>query len=615
MTIPLGEYWRLLKRYLIPQRAAAVWMAVLLLASIGLQLVGPQAARAFIDAAQTGGSEQTLIQVALLFLTASLVHQITQVLAAYWSEKVAWTATNALRDDMLVHLVRLDLGFHKAHTPGELIERVDGDISTLAGFFSSFVVQLVGSALLLVGVLITIWMVSWQLGLVFVTFAALTLVLLGWVRRFATPYWQESRERSAALYGYLGELLTATEDIRSCGAVPYALRRFYEQLRHQVAIGWQAGFWGQSVWTAVIAAFAIGDVLAYGLGGTLYQTGTISLGMVYMIVAYVTMLARPIDAIRTQLQSLQQADASIVRVRGLLSTRSALTDGTETLPPGALSIAFDHVSFAYNDNNHDPHEMQDTIQLYPEPVEGPIFHPTTAHTERRAPPNRLVLDDLSFSLAPGRTLGLLGRTGSGKTTIARLLFRLYDAQEGAVRLGHIDVRQARLDALRARVGFVTQDVQLFEASLRDNLTFFNPGIPDERLYAVLHELGLNHWLQTLPGGLDSPVSGATLSAGEAQLIALARVFLQDPGLIILDEASSRLDPITGMLLEGALDRLLEGRTAVIIAHRLATIERADDILILEDGQVVEYGMREQLASDPHSQFSTLGRTRLKEVLE
>ncbi|MBN1581088.1 MAG: ABC transporter ATP-binding protein, partial [Anaerolineae bacterium] len=277
--------------------------------------------------------------------------------------------------------------------------------------------------------------------------------------------------------------------------------------------------------------------------------------MVYMIVAYVTMLARPIDAIRTQLQSLQQADASIVRVRGLISTRSALTDGTETLPPGALPVAFDHVSFAYNDNNHDPHEMQDTIQLYPEPVEGPIFHPTTAHTERRTPPNRLVLDDLSFSLAPGRTLGLLGRTGSGKTTIARLLFRLYDSQEGAVRLGHIDVRQVRLDALRTRVGFVTQDVQLFEASLRDNLTFFNPGIPDERLYAILHELGLNHWLHTLPGGLDSPVSSATLSAGEAQLIALARVFLQDAGLIILDEASSRLDPITGMLLEGALDRL------------------------------------------------------------
>ena len=585
-SIPLGEYWRLLKRYLVPQRAATAWMALLLLTSIGLQLVGPQATRAFIDAAQTDANERLLVDIALVFLAVSFAHQMTRVLAAYWSERVAWTATNALRDNVLAHLVRLDLGFHKAHTPGELIERVDGDISTLAGFFSSFVTQLVGSALLLVGVLITIWVVDWQLGLVFAAFSVLTLVLLGWVRRFATSHWKESRERSAALYGYLGELLTATEDIRSSGAVPYALRRFYEHLRHLMAIGWRAGFWGQSVWTTAIAAFAIGDVLVYGLGGALYQEGTISLGAIYMVVAYVAMLARPIDAIRTQLQSLQQADASIVRVRELLSTRSVLADGTGSLPPGALSVAFDRVSFAYSDRG----------------------------TQASEQPNTPVLHSLSFSLAQGRVLGLLGRTGSGKTTIARLLFRLYDAQAGKVQLSGVDVRQARLDALRARIGLVTQDVQLFEASLRDNLTFFDDRIPDERLHAVLNELELDRWLQDLPYGLDSPVSGATLSAGEAQLIALARVFLKDPGLIILDEASSRLDPITEKVLEGTLDRLLDGRTAVIIAHRLATIERADGILILDGGRIVEHGPRGQLAADPHSQFSQLVRTGLQEVL-
>jgi ATP-binding cassette subfamily B protein len=211
-------------------------------------------------------------------------------------------------------------------------------------------------------------------------------------------------------------------------------------------------------------------------------------------------------------------------------------------------------------------------------------------------------------------LGLLGRTGSGKTTIARLLYRLYDPQKGEVRLGGVNLRRARLDALRARVGYVPQDVQLLDGSLRDNLTFYDETIADERLHALLERLGLGGWLAGLPEGLDTHLSGSSLSAGEAQLVALARVFLKDPGLVVLDEASSRLDPATEALLEGALDRLLQGRTAVIIAHRLATVARADEILILEAGRIVEHGPRAQLALDTHSLYAGLLRTGLKEVL-
>ena len=582
MKIPLSEYWQLLRRYLKHQRCAVLLMVVLLLVSIGLQLVGPQVVRAFIDAARAGASERVLVRAALVFIAVSVVQQVMSVLATYWSERVAWTATNDLRADLAAHLLRFDLGFHKARTPGEFIERVDGDVNALAGFFSSFVVRLVGSMLLLIGVLVVVYLVDWRLGLAFTGFAVLTLALLTWVRRFAAPYWRQGRERSAALYGYLGEVLTATEDIRSCGAVKYAMLRFFEHLRNCMSIGWRAGFWGQSVWAVAIAAFAIGDGIAYGLGGGLYQIKAISLGTVYVIVAYVTMLAQPIDVIRTQLQDLQQADASIARVRELMATRSRLEDGTESVPPGALSVAFRAVRFGYEDGQQ----------------------------ETRA----TVLEDLSFEHEAGRVLGLLGRTGSGKTTVARLLFRLYDPQGGEVRLGGVNLRHARLEPLRARVGLVTQDVQLFEASLRDNITFFDPDISDGRLLAVLEALGLKPWLERLPNGLDTKISGSSLSAGEAPLLALARVFLKDPGLLILDEPSSRLDPATEALLERALDRLLESRTAVIIAHRLATVERADDILILEDGRMLEHGPRERLSADPNSRFAELRRTGLGEVL-
>ena len=231
-------------------------------------------------------------------------------------------------------------------------------------------------------------------------------------------------------------------------------------------------------------------------------------------------------------------------------------------------------------------------------------------------PEERVLQALDLTLAPGQVLGLLGRTGSGKTTLARLLLRLYDPTSGELRVGGYNPATLPLHAYRRRVGMVTQDVQLFQASVRDNVTFFNPAIPDERILAVLTDLGLTTWVSTLPHGLDTPLAagGAGLSAGQAQLLAFARIFLTDPGLVILDEASSRLDPATEQLLERAVDKLLHNRTAILIAHRLGTVQRADSILILEQGRIVEYGDRIALTANPTSRFAQLLRTGMEEVL-
>jgi ATP-binding cassette subfamily B protein len=268
----------------------------------------------------------------------------------------------------------------------------------------------------------------------------------------------------------------------------------------------------------------------------------------------------------------------IVRVRELLATEPRITDGPGAeLPAGPLSVALDRVDFAYDD--------------------GPVLRGVSCRVE------------------PGRVLGLLGRTGSGKTSIARLLFRLYDTDGGTVRVGGVDVRDLRVDDLRRRIGLVTQDVQLFDGTLRDNVRLFDPDVGDERLTEVFAALGLESWLAELPDGLDTALgaTGRGLSAGEAQLVALTRVFLSDPGLVVLDEASSRLDPHTEALLEDAIDRLLEGRTGIVIAHRLRTIERADEVVLLAGGQVVEAGDRATLAADPTSRFAGLVRAGLAEV--
>jgi ABC-type multidrug transport system fused ATPase/permease subunit len=230
--------------------------------------------------------------------------------------------------------------------------------------------------------------------------------------------------------------------------------------------------------------------------------------------------------------------------------------------------------------------------------------------------SEVVLDDVSFDIAPGRVVGLLGRTGSGKSTIARLATRLYEPQGGEVRVGDLATWDIDMAELRRKVAMVTQDVQLFRATIRDNLTFFDSTVSDATLLDVIHRLELDEWLASLPEGLDTMLQSGSggLSAGQAQLLAFTRVFLRNPGVVVLDEASSRLDPATEALIERAVDHLLEGRTAILIAHRLDTVARADDIIILDNGRVIESGERRSLQKNPKSRFSQLLAAGMEEAL-
>lgn len=581
------RYVSLLTGYLAPLRRRLLLLTVMVIGSAGLQLAGPQLLRMLIDAAGAGTDQSVLVRIALLFLGASVAQQGIVVAAAYVGASIGWTATNQLRSDVLRHCLQLDLGFHHTRTPGEMIERVDTDVSALANFFSLFTVRLVSSVLLLLGILILLFREDWRLGLAFTTFTFVAVGVLRRVLAVSAGRWQEARQRGAALWGGVGELLEGREDLRTCGAVEYALRRFFV-LSGALMRADRAAFMASSLlWIAPIGVFAVGQGIALALGGALLNAGALTLGTVFMVFTYAELLRRPIDQLNTQLQDLQRAAGCIARVDGLLETASAVPDGPGvTLPSGPLAVALDHVSFAYPSPNGQQQEQR--------------------------PP---VLRDISFRLEPGEVLGILGRTGSGKSTIARLLFRFYDATDGVIRLGGVDVRAAALADLRGRIGLVTQEVQLFHASLRDNLTLFDRSIPDAKIVAVLEELGLRLWLHALADGLDTWLAPqtASVSGGEAQLLAFARVFLDSPDLVVLDEPSSRLDPATERAIEGATGRLLAGRTAIIIAHRLSTIRRADRLLLLDDGCVREQGSYHALAADPCSQFSRLLRSGVRDL--
>ncbi len=569
----------LLRRYLLPQRGKALLMSLLVLAAVGLQVLVPQLLRRFIDGALAGDAAERLTALALLFLAAALVTQVLNALATYVAADVGWTATNTLRQDLTEHTLALDMSFHNSRTSGEMIERIDGDITSLSEFLSRFTVRVFGGVLLLVGILVVLWLENWLVGAALTAFVVVDIVVLQYTRRVGIPATRMEREASARLFGFIEERLQGIDDLRANGAGEYTMHRFGGVMRGFYHDTRRAAMLRSVVWLSSYGLFVIGMMVTGGVSIHQVGAGVMTVGMAYMVFQYMFMLQNPIEQITQQLQDLQRAAAGASRVGELFATGSALPPGGATaVPGGALGVRFEDVRFHYLDAEAD----------------------------------QLTLKNVSFELAPGERLGLLGRTGSGKTTLTRLLFRLYDPTEGRVSVGGVDLREADEARLKERVGLVTQDVQLFRGTLRDNLTFFEPGQSDHRLVQVLEELGLGEWLSNQEAGLDTELDsgGRNLSAGEAQLIALARVFLKDPGLVVLDEPSSRLDPLTEKRLEAAMERLMAGRTAIVIAHRLETVERVDSILVMDGGRVVEHGRRSELAADPTTRYARLRRAAL-----
>ena len=582
------SYTQFLIRYLRPHRGKAVLLAVCLFSAVGLQLYIPQIVRSFIDLAAGRGPAGELGRLALTYLALAFANQGLSAASTYLSANVGWSATNALRADLFRHALSLDMAYHKDRTPGEMIERIDGDVTSVSNFFSQFVVRVSAALLLTIGVLCLLWREDWRVGLAMTLFTLVAAAVLHWRREIAVSPTREERDATARLFGFIEERLTGIDDIRANGAGRYVMHRFLEVQREWFAKALHAWWIRSTIWLSMGVLFASGYVLTLGLGIGLYLAGAVTLGTVYLFYNYMTMLEAPLDQITQQLQEFQRAAAGMRRVRELFDAERTVHDGEHDVAPRrAHSVEFQDVRFRYAESE--------------------------------------VLKGISFRLEPGEKLGLIGRTGSGKTTLVRLLFRLYDATGGRILLDGDDLTGARIDSLRQRIGLVTQDVQLFHGTVGENITFFDSAIPEARIKQVIEEVGIRTWADSLREGLDTPLeaSGSGLSAGESQLLAFVRVFLKDPGLVILDEPSSRLDPATERLLARAVDRLLEDRTAIIIAHRLETVGRVDKLMVLADGRIIEFGPREKLAQDPGSRYHALlalsadaaGGTRLDEHLE
>jgi len=569
-----------LRAYLGPQWRQVGLLLLCVLTSIAADLANPLLVQHFIDVAAGQGALSDLITIAIVFLIIAILGQGLTVAATAVAMRVSWRATNRLRTDLTRHCLNLDLPFHATHAPGELVERVDGDVTKLGNFFSHFVVQVVGNLLLLAGIIIVTLHAEWHIGLAMAVCAVITISLLTALSSLGVRSWEDESRASADVYSFIEERLSGMEDLRALGATAYVMRGLAERWRRLITTLQRATLLGSVAFWTMLFMLTVTLVVTLGVGIILFARHEATIGTLYLIFAYATLLQRPVEELSRQIQDLQQASASLLRTTDLLSAHSVIAPGQQTeLPRTHLTITFDHVDFCYH-------------------------------------PDRRTLKDVSFAVPAGATLGVVGRTGSGKTTLTRLLFRFYDPTAGTIRLNGVDLRDLALETLRSRIGLVTQDIQLFHASIRDNLTFFDPTVPEERIIAALETLGLGEWLSHQPEGVATLLApdGTGLSAGEAQLLSFARVFLRDPPIIVLDEASSRLDPATERIVEAATMRLLAGKTAIIIAHRLHTLKNVDAILMLEDGVIQEYGGRDALTHNADSRFAQILRAGMDEVL-
>lgn len=537
-----------------------------------LPLAGPELMRAFVDGAIAHRPTGHLLVLAGAYLGLATASQAVAVVSTYQASGVAWRTSNRLRELVAAHALRLDMAFHARHSPGEMIERVDGDLLGLSEFLSGFVAQAVGGALLLVGAIAVVLWTSALAGAALTGLVVVGAVLTLRAQRRVVPIAAQVRQATAEMFGGIEEALVAADELRANGAGPHLVNRFHRDAARVYRFDLQWQIRGGAVLAGTNLLFGLGTAFIVGVGVILLRRGAVTVGTVVLLLQYSMLVRSPVEAIVGQAKQLHEAGAAASRVGSLLADRPAISEPARPrrLTAGPLGLRYEGISFAYG---HDP----------------------------------AVIHDLDLEIPSGGSLGLVGRTGSGKTTLARLALRLYDPTNGAVRLGGVDLREVAGFELRRRVRMVTQDVHLFSASVRDNLTLFDDSVPDADAAAALRAVGLGPWLEALPAGLSSELgqAGAGLSAGEAQLLSFARVLVADPDLVILDEPSSRLDPATEALVERAGAELLAGRTTLVIAHRLATLVDVDHIAVLEAGRLVEYGPRAELASDPTSRFSRL----------
>ena len=547
-------------------RYAALTAIVAVASSLGL--AGPLVLRAIVDGAGRGMVESSIVGLAMLYLAVAVSAQGLTLVVTGLATSTAWHTADQLRAHLARHVLALDYEFHRSHSPGELIQRIDGDVTSVSDFLAMVAVRVLSTVMLVVGIVVVVAVVDGWLGLAMAAYVGATVAVVYHQRNRSTREAATEMSAAARLYGGIEERLTAAEDLRAHGAQTYAVWRFVEDTIQYVATVVDRKRAFSRVWRALQTVIIGGVVGTIVIGAVGVDRGLITVGTALLLFQYAQMIRRPFEDLLHELEVVHKANGAMDRIVGLLAEEPRIVDRGQSSPaPGPLAVELVDVDAAYGDD----------------------------------PP---VLRNVSVAIGAGRTVGVVGRTGSGKTTLSRVVARLIDPVAGEVRLGGVPLVDIPLQELRRRVAVMSQHVDLFAGSVADNLTLFDPTVDDGAIDGALAAVDLDQWVGRAHEVELGP-QGAGLSAGEAQLLALARLWLRDPDLLLLDEPTARVDPETEAALDAAVTALCADRTVLLIAHRLSTLHRMDDILVVDGGEVVEHGRRVDLEADPGSRYHQL----------
>jgi ATP-binding cassette subfamily B multidrug efflux pump len=558
-----GRLARRLAGYLGPYRWRVVGGVSLLVASSLVELAGPMLTALAVDHYIPEQNWSGLNLVAALYAGALLVNFALSATNTYVMQMLGQYVQFDLRREIFAKLQEIDVSYYDRNPVGRLITRLTSDVDALNELFTSGFVAIFGDVFTLAGIAIVLFVYDWRLALVTLVILPGMLAVTAWFRRGAREGFRKVRSRIARINAFLQEHVTGMAVVQLFGRERIERERFDKiNDEHRVAnietIFYYAVFFPA---IEIISSAGIALILWYGGSRVLAQATT--LGALIAFIQYAQRFYQPIRDLSDKYNILQSAMAASERIFKLLDEQPAIASPERPAAlPGARAagrIEFRNVWFAYKDEEW-------------------------------------VLEDVSFTVEPGQSIGIVGHTGAGKTTITNLLLRFYDVQRGQILLDGVDVREYGLQELRRNFSIVLQDVYLFSGDVRFNITLGNPEIPDERVETAAREVHADPFIRRLPEGYETKVHerGAGLSVGQKQLISFARALAYDPPILILDEATSSIDSETELLIRDAVARLMAGRTSVIIAHRLSTIQSVDKIVVMHKARLREQGTHQEL---------------------